>query len=248
VTPGDASRSEGAATEQSDWRARVLRQSLARSERSVRQRGIAPAQRIVEAALALSEETGGATFSIQQVLSRAKVALQTFYRHFGSKDALLLAMLEESVGVGTAAMRRQVDDEPDPLVALHWLITQPIAAGTAGQGASMSAIVREHYRLLELFPEEVERSSGRYAAVVAEAIRRAESAGLVEPFDVDAQADLIGDLVLSQFHRLRLAATQVPAPEQAVRCWRFCFASLSPTPEGARRAARLRKLALEGSR
>ncbi|MHB1582963.1 MAG: TetR/AcrR family transcriptional regulator [Acidimicrobiales bacterium] len=247
MTPGGAGRSEGPATEGADWRGRVLRQSLARSERSVRQRGIGPAQRIVEAALALSEETGGATFSIQQVVTRAKVALQTFYRHFGSKDALLLAMLEESVGAGTAAMRRQVDAEPDPLVALHRLVTEPIAAGTAGQGASMSAIVREHYRLLELFPEEVARSSARYAAVVAETIRRAGSAGLVEPFDVDAQADLIGDLVLSQFHRVRLAATHVPASELAERCWRFCFASLSPTEKGARRAAALPGIALEGS-
>ncbi len=225
--------------DEGDWRGRVLRQSLARSERSVRQRGIGPAQRIVEAAVALSEESGGGAFSIQQVVTRANVALQTFYRHFGSKDALLLAMLEESVGAGTAAMRRQVADQPDPLAALHRLITQPIATGTAGQGPSMSVIVREHYRLLELFPEEVERSSARYAEVVAGQITRAEMAGLVEPFDVEAQADLIGNLVLSQFHRVRLGSTHVPAATLAERCWRFCLASLSPTPKGIRRAARL---------
>lgn len=232
-------RPDNGEPETAGWRGRVLRQSLARSERSVRQRGIGPAQRIVDAAIALSEESGGATFSIQQVVTRANVALQTFYRHFGSKDALLLAMLEESVGTGTAALRRQVADEPDPLAALHALITRPIATGTAGQGPSMSVIVREHYRLLELFPEEVERSSARYATAVAEQVARAEEAGLVQPFDVESQADLIANLVLSQFHRMRLGSTHVPAAELAERCWRFCLASLSPTPKGARRAARL---------
>ena len=62
------------------------------------------AQRILEAARASLLESGFAALSTRAVAERAGVPLSQIYYHFGSKDALILAMLREE---NDALLRRQ---------------------------------------------------------------------------------------------------------------------------------------------
>jgi threonine dehydrogenase-like Zn-dependent dehydrogenase len=65
---------------------------------------------MVEAALRLIEQDGLASFTVQDVLSRADVALQTFYRHFSSKDEFLLAVLERTTPEERADLVRSMTE------------------------------------------------------------------------------------------------------------------------------------------
>ena len=54
-------------------------------------------QRLVEAGFALVQRTGKLEPTVGAIISEAGLSNQAFYKHFHSKDELLLAMLEEGI-------------------------------------------------------------------------------------------------------------------------------------------------------
>ncbi len=64
--------------------------------------------RLVDAAIALAADGGYEAVQMRDVAARADVALGTLYRHYSSKDQLLLAALREQA----AALRGALDRRP----------------------------------------------------------------------------------------------------------------------------------------
>ena len=56
--------------------------------------GVEPRERILESAYELFSRRGIQAVGVEEVIERASVGKATLYRHFGSKDALVLAVLE----------------------------------------------------------------------------------------------------------------------------------------------------------
>ena len=67
-------------------------------------------------------------FTVKQVADRAGIAVQTVYRHFGSKDELVLAVLEESLAVGCDYISEVTDAITDPLDRSEQIIRIAILA------------------------------------------------------------------------------------------------------------------------
>lgn len=65
-------------------------------------------ERVLAAALELAREGGYEAVQMRDVASRAEVALGTLYRHFSSKDQLLLAAL----GTQAAQLRSRLEQHP----------------------------------------------------------------------------------------------------------------------------------------
>src|SRR5262245_30719779 len=104
------------------WEIRAALRAFARSRETSTRRN--PAEDMVEAAWELvATQTD---FTVKEVAERAGVALQTFYRHFGTKDELLLAMLEESIGRGVATRVAEAAGLDDPVDRLRYLVIGPI--------------------------------------------------------------------------------------------------------------------------
>src|SRR5689334_18127804 len=78
---------------------------------------------IIDAAQRLMHTTGDEGFTIQQLVEEAGVALQTFYRHFGGKDELLLALLERSVAAACDDLRAATKHVEDPIECLRQYVT-----------------------------------------------------------------------------------------------------------------------------
>src|SRR3954471_309197 len=55
-------------------------------------------KRLIDAAVALATEGGYDAVQMRDVAARAQVALGTLYRHYSSKDQLLLAALADQAG------------------------------------------------------------------------------------------------------------------------------------------------------
>src|SRR5271155_3333619 len=97
---------ETSITNPSNWRVRVIDRSFERAAASsgdrrtpdaIARRALRSSSRLVVAALELAEEVDSSSFTVQDVLDRADISLQTFYRHFQNKDELLLAVMEEAI-------------------------------------------------------------------------------------------------------------------------------------------------------
>lgn len=128
--------------------------------------------RIIDAAIDVFAEKGMET-EIKDISDRAGLAVGTLYRHFSGKDDLLMAIAREA-HVAILAGAREAEAEPDPLVALHALLT--LAFTTAERyGWLVEAMLSG--RLPAGFKDELRRDidasefPGRFERVVRRAVR-----------------------------------------------------------------------------
>ncbi|WP_329459343.1 TetR/AcrR family transcriptional regulator [Streptomyces sp. NBC_01497] len=176
-------------------------------------------ERIVEAAYRCLEAGDGASVSVSvgRILAGAGLSTRAFYRHFGSKDDLLIAMFRKDADLFTAEMRATAAATASPADALRRFVRGTLR---------LTSDPRRRRRVLVMVSEEALRARG-YAAERARVDAAAESviAGIIERgraagdfpavSDVAADAGSIGAL-------LRHAVD-----EQLAR----------PSPDGARAAA-----------
>ena len=94
------------------WAERLADRSEAVQRSRARQ--IEQAQAIVGAARRLIAERGD-QFTTQELVKEARVSLQTFYRIFGGKDQLLLAVFEDLIGESCVGYEERARDLPDPI-------------------------------------------------------------------------------------------------------------------------------------
>jgi AcrR family transcriptional regulator len=214
------------------WKNRVIERSVERAAasgrnrrayQSIAERALRPTTRIVQSASELAQESTGAPFTVREILGRAHVSLQTFYRHFGSKDDLLLAVIEESVTRSAERYRAGAFGLDDAVARVEYVVKAPFAS----QPHPMSAtITREHLRLLEGHAREVEAADDAYRRLLADTIRSAQEQGRFLGLEADEEADTIMTLVLARYHGVVLGVTSRPLADEAAEIWAFCQAAL----------------------
>jgi AcrR family transcriptional regulator len=195
-----------------------------------RHRGMEQAQLIVQAARRLIT-TKGSSFTTQDLVKEAGVALQTFYRYFASKDQLLLAVLEDMIAEFCAAMREQVANMADPVERLRYCVTIAARqrAGDAGGVAGPQFITSEHWRLQQEYPQEIAVAIRPFSVLLTEQIEAAAAAGSVKSTDPESDAWHIAQLVMAVFHHYAFAETDEPEEVVAERLWRFCLSGVGGT-------------------
>jgi AcrR family transcriptional regulator len=198
-----------------------------------RTRNIEQMKVIVDAARRLVAQKG-TRFTTQELVREAGVAIQTFYRHFESKDQLLLAVLEDIITEEAARYEEAARELPDPVARLRYYVQvalSSLASDGTGEGGPRF-ITAEHWRLHQLFPEETERATQPFAGLLARELRAAQQAGLLTTTDPDRDAGLMNILVRSAYHHYAYASQQEPAGAIAERVWEFCLAGIGGTREG----------------
>ncbi|MEX5710878.1 TetR/AcrR family transcriptional regulator [Parafrankia sp. FMc6] len=77
---------------------------------------------IMDAAMRLMALNGYAQTSVGEILADAGLSTRSFYRHFESKEALLLALLERDAAAVARSLERAVAAASDPVAAIEaWL-------------------------------------------------------------------------------------------------------------------------------
>jgi AcrR family transcriptional regulator len=199
-----------------------------------RMRSVEQAKGIVDAARRLLD-TKGDKFTTQELVKEAGVALQTFYRHFGGKDQLLLAVVEDLVAERCDELEAAAADLDDPVERLHFYITTTLRAALADVSPGPQFITAEHWRLYQIFPEEMARANQPFADLVERELRDAAAAGLLEPTDPRWDAWFVMKLVMAVFHHYAFAPRTEPPDDIAEHTWEFCAAAFRG---GAQRSAR----------
>jgi TetR/AcrR family transcriptional regulator len=198
--------------------------------RRSRTRSVQQAKVIVDAARRLIREQGELT--TQTLVKEAGVVLQTFYRHFASKDQLLLAVFEDMIAEDVARIEAVVRELPDPVARLHYAITSALATlGDEDVRIGPRFITAAHWRLHQIFPDEMDHATRPFAELVERELRDATAAGLLRATDPAKDAWLVMKLVMSVYHHDAFATTHEPVADIAEHLWGFCLAAFGGGPE-----------------
>lgn len=204
-----------------DWRERAL----ARSTASVRSRSAARLARLVDAARALAAESGSSSFTVDQVVARSGFSRKSFYAHFASKDELLLALFEEESRRGTAILAEMMSVHEDPLEQLRAYVAGLFSLVTVASGYAM-LLGREHLRLEERYPVELQAAIAPLVDLLAVTMARAADEGVIRAGDARRDAVLVFNLVLAHIHSAALGLLEGDPADAAEYLWEFCRAAL----------------------
>ena len=192
-------------------------------------------RRLLAAAFALIERSGDLEPRVGDIVREAGLSNQAFYRHFPSKEALLVAVLDEGVRILASylAHRMQAAATPTERVreCLRGLLEQ--ALSPAGARATRPfALARA--RLAEVHPEEVVESERQLTALVREAIRAAVAAGELPDADPEGDAETLYHLAMGWLEK-RLGGARAPDRRDAERLVDFALHGLrrGALPAGA---------------
>jgi AcrR family transcriptional regulator len=212
--------SSGRAEAPSPWEARAAERSpLVQRSRSI---SIRQARVIIGAARRLMERKG--EFTTQELAKEAGVALQTFYRHFASKDELLLAVIEDLIREQANRLDALAADIADPVARLRLYVTSSLQSlSSSADLVGARSITAEHWRLHQLFPDEMEKAVRPFVDLVHRTLLEAQATGQATPIDAARDAWLMVDLVRSVFHTYAFAPLDRPLEEIAEHTWSFCL-------------------------
>ncbi|MEM7413396.1 MAG: TetR/AcrR family transcriptional regulator [Myxococcota bacterium] len=187
-------------------------------------------RRLVEASLELIRETGALEPRVSEILRRAGLSNQAFYRHFESKDELLLCVLDEGVRMLGSYLDHRLDRAEDPAEQVrHWLegiLEQGLQAEAA---AATRPFACSRARLSELFPDEVAASEARLIGPLRERLEKAARAGW--PGHPQRDADTLYTLAMGWLQR-SLTQPEPPTRDDATHLVRFALAGLALATDG----------------
>jgi len=216
----------------------VSRGSAAATAARVANRTVSPARAraeaeatvLIEAALTVLRTHGTAGFTVAAVLAEAGLSTRAFYRHFASKDELLLAVFDADTEVVAARVDRAIDASVDPRAALDAWIDQQLALAYAPRRSRRTQVLWTEGRRLQLdHPDEF----ARIVAAVLAPLERVLAAGLANGAfpDTDPARDaraihaVTWDLVES-----RLAGGTDSLAAARAQVLRFCLPALGARP------------------
>jgi AcrR family transcriptional regulator len=189
-------------------------------------------QMIITAANELLEEGGLEGLTIRAVLKRTGLARRAFYERFAGKDDLVLAVFEETMAEAGALFQGEAQALASPLDKLRHVVRGLVLGALTNQTGvrvrHASAIVREHMRLAESRPAELERGLRPLLQAIADPISEGIRAGQLRPCDPDLQARLIYNLLATTIHPELLkqlderTLATVRGKRLADEIWEFC--------------------------
>jgi AcrR family transcriptional regulator len=194
-----------------------------------KERSVEQARTLVTAARRLLE-TKGPSFTTQELIKEAGMALQTFYRCFSSKDQLLLAVIEDLIDENCGLYRERAAHLEDAIARLEFYVTATVR-GLAVPRNGPSFITSEHFRLQMLYPSEVSNATQAFTDLILEEILGAVAAGQLQTKDPEYSAWLITQLTMAVFHHYDCAGLDEPTEQISQKLWEFCLAALDgPSP------------------
>jgi len=190
-------------------------------------------QRLVDASFALIRDSGQLEPRVGEIVKAAGLSNQAFYRHFRSKDELLLTVLDHGVGQLREYLARRMAKVSSPLAKIRSFVEgvleqalQPEAARATRPFAGSRA------RLAELFPRQVAASEQQLSALLAQAIENAVASGDLLHADPGPDAEVVYDLAMGWMQR-KLCAGEVGTRDEAAQLVRFALRGLGASGEEA---------------
>jgi AcrR family transcriptional regulator len=222
------------AVHHSDEPARWEQRTANRVLESGRDQILERSRKIVQAAYELLADQGLEGLTIRAVLKRTGLSRRAFYERFEGKDDLVLAVFEHTIRSAASYLTELVRTTADPMERLRVIVTSlvfgnltlaaPDGAQSNRRGAALS---REHLRLAESRPADLQAALRPLHIVITQQLSDGMQAGCVRGGDPQRMAALVYNLVSTTVHT-ELLAEESARPDRAQRArlaediWEFC--------------------------
>ncbi len=194
-------------------------------------------RKIVDAAYELLDEEGLEGLTIRAVLNRTGLSRRAFYERFEGKDDLVLAVFEQTIRAAADRFSEQIGTLDDPLEKLKLLVTfivrgRSLLMEGGHSGRRGAALSREHLRLAEARPSDLQAALAPLIDVITQALADGMAVGVIRPADPRRLAKLVYNLVSTTVHTELLAEEAagidvVPSAQLAAEVWEFCRRAVS---------------------
>lgn len=157
---------------------------------------------LVNAGFTLVERTGKLEPTVGAIVAEAGLSNQAFYKHFHSKDELLLAMLEQGVLLLRSYIEHRVASGGTCRARIRNWIEGVLEQALSEQGAAATRpFVISRARLSERFPREVEEAEARLTEMLRDEIRSGVTSGEYPAADPERDARLLYNLAMGWVER-----------------------------------------------
>lgn len=191
-------------------------------------------RKIIAVAHDLLDEEGLEGLTIRAVLTRSGLARRAFYEQFQGKDDLVLAVFESTLHAAAKQFRDLAGQVNEPARALEIIVTSIVVGqlGYTGGGLRSAALAREHMRLAQSRPTDLQSALQPLLDLIAGHIARGIELGQFQNADPQLQARLIYNLVSTTVHTV-LLQEEGTQPDRAGReklsraVWSFCAKAIA---------------------
>ena len=152
-------------------------------------------RRLLDAAFVVMRRTGSVSPRVSEIVREAGLSNQAFYRHFASKDELLVAVLDDGLQQLVDYLEHVMAKADTPIDRVRRWVEGILAQARDAQAASSTRpFVVNSLRLRDQFRDEVQRSDERLKAPLRAAL--AEVAGA----DPERDSEAIYQLAMGRMH------------------------------------------------
>ncbi len=178
----------------------------------------AEARRLIDAAFVVMRREGSIDPQVRAVVQEAGLSNQAFYRHFASKDALLLAVLADGQRQLVAYLGRRVATVSDPTEQVQrWIAGVMAQARDRDAAEATRPFACNSARLADLFPDDLAASREEMLGSLAPAVHALGG--------TNEHAELVRDLALARMNDA-IARRRVPSRAEVQRLVEFCLAGI----------------------
>jgi AcrR family transcriptional regulator len=152
-------------------------------------------RRLLDAAFSVMRRTGSVSPRVSEIVGEAGLSNQAFYRHFSSKDELLVAVLDDGLQQLVDYLGHVMGKADTPLGRVRRWVEGILAQAVDAQAASSTRpFVVNSLRLRDQFRDEVQRSDERLKAPLRAALAEVPTA------DPARDTEAIYQLAMGRMH------------------------------------------------
>jgi AcrR family transcriptional regulator len=156
----------------------------------------AEAEALIESARSVLERRGGDGFTVHEVLSEAGLGTRAFYRHFASKEALVLAVFASAAAREAERLRERMRGAETALAAVTaWLEARLELAFDDQVASTMKGLSLEAQRAIQQSPDQMEAAFDCMLAPLTEQLRRGQLDGSLAVTDPGKDAQALHDVI-----------------------------------------------------
>jgi len=179
----------------------------------------AEARRLIDAAFVVMRREGTIDPGVRAVVQEAGLSNQAFYRHFASKDALLLAVLADGQRQLVGYLARRVASTTNPAEQVQRWVSGVMAQARDHDAAEATRpFACNSARLADLFPADLAASRAEMLASLTPAVQALGGNG--------HDAELVRDLALARMNDA-IAHRRIPSKGEIQRLVEFCLAGIN---------------------